>query len=198
MFLLIFFVFKNQKTIEIKKEQKDKKTDKPNINQRSPYELENEKLKEHIKTLILKIEDLESKLSDLKSQNNNEIIVVFPDDEIGGGSIPPTLLKQYYLLAPIANKTFSDEHKSSDSVYGNSMFLFTISEKETYATFEFCGDNRVLSYVMDFPDESIERVCEYGNSKTEFKSEIITIKPGEAELRGGKWIVIKPAKIKFQ
>jgi hypothetical protein len=190
---LIVVVLKKQKTKEVKKEKKQE----PNIYYRNPYEAEVERYKEQIKTLNLKVDHLESKLSDLNIQNNNELIVEISDID-SPEDLKPTSSIRYYLLAPIADKTFSDEHKSSVSEYGNSMFLFTISEKETHATFEFCGDTKVLSYVMDFPDESIERVCEYENSKTDYKSEIITTKPGEAELRGEKWIVTKPAKIKFQ
>ena len=180
--VLIYFILKKQKKIVIK--QKKVEPDSIYINQ---LESENIKLKEQVVNFNLKIKELESKLQDLDGK-----IPPPPPPP------PPSSKIKFYLLGPIADKTFSDEHKSSVSEYGNSMFLFTILDKETHATFEFCGDTRVLSYVMDFPDESIERVCEYENLKTDFKSEIITTKLGEAELRGDKWIVTKPAKIKFQ
>jgi hypothetical protein len=190
---LIVVGLKKQKTKEAKKEKKQE----PNIYLRNPCEEEIDKYKDQLKTFQLKIEDLELKLSDLNNQKKNDVIIKIKDDEITEDPEIPSQ-KQYYLYAPIAYKTFSDDHKSEHFDIGNSMFLFTISNKETQAKFEFCGENKVLSYALNFPDESIERVCEYENSKTDFKSKIITTSPGEAELRDSKWVVTKPAKIKFQ
>lgn len=102
-----------------------------------------------------------------------------------------------YFKSPISDGTFRNEHQSDVIEFATTMFKFEFIKDEKRAKFEFCGDEKVISYAINFSEENIEKVCDYNNSINNFKSQIITIVPGVAELQGDKWIVTQKAKIKF-
>ena len=202
----LYFALKKDK----RKKIKHKKNEEENIFLRVPNNDEISNLKNELEDKKRECEYLNSELKKIKKNKefnilNNENLIdnnlvkeitKTSEETVDTNLVKPTT-KIYYFLAPISDNTFNDAHKKNELEYGNSMFKFTVTDKDTRANFEFCGDKNVINYVMRFPDESIDRVCEYLNSKSEFKLGLITESPGVAELKGDKWIVKQPAKIKF-
>jgi hypothetical protein len=196
--LIIVYIISNQ---NLKKKLKNQKRDLKRINnqQNLAYKIQSEsdtnynlqrKLKEkdeEIDDLKRKLKEKDEEIDDLKRKLEYKVNSEIESD-----------VKIKYFRAPISNGSFSVEHQSDKIEIANTMFKFEIQKDEKTAKFEFCGDEKSIKHAINFSEKNIEIVCDYTNTKDNFKSQIINIEPGIVELQDQIWIVKQKAKIKFQ
>lgn len=190
--ILSYTIFKYHKKnkILINEIEIIKKTNQTSINQ-THYE----KTKVELIKKENEIIDLKNKISRLLERNVSEDFLEI-DEKIELNSLSENKITLYF-RSPISDGSFSNDHQSNTVEYANTMFKFELEKNRNIAQFEFFGDKNVLDHAINFSELNIQKVCNYQNSKDDFKTQIITIEPGVAELQGDKWIVKQKAKIKF-
>jgi hypothetical protein len=199
--LIVVYFILNQKLNKKIREQRSKIEDHKNqlkstYNNHSDSNNSINNLQSKIKELDKQITDLKIKLEQKendKTEFNEPIINVIP--EVSNPEKIEAKIK--YFKAPISDGSFSKNHQSDTIEFANTMFKFEIQKDEKRAKFEFCGDEKVIKHAINFSDLNIEKVCDYVNTKNNFRTQIINIEPGIVELDGNKWIVKQKAKIKF-
>ena len=147
--------------------------------------------KQEIKSLNNKIETLNSQIELLKKKKKESI-------SEGNGFGTSSIKKILYFRSPLSDSTFSNDHFCSVEEIANTMFKFELFDNDKSAHFEFHADEKVLNHVLSFPEQNIEKVCDYDNSRNDFKSRIVTLNRGKVRLDGDKWVVTQKAKIKFE
>lgn len=198
MFIFLFF-FQYQK---LKKEFEKQKINFENLN--NQFKLTNNNRQDSdiiFRDLNSCIIEKDKEIIELKrklDQIENKQLLILDSNIISEEIISEQKGKKIkYFKSPISDGTFRNEHQSDVIEFANTMFKFEFLKDEKTAKFEFCGDEKVIRHAINFSELNIEKVCFYTNTKNNFKTQIITIEPGIAELVGDKWIVKQKAKIKF-
>lgn len=105
--------------------------------------------------------------------------------------------ESFYLSTPNSNGTFNDTSATTTFKEGASMYRFT---KSALNKATFCIDEREASIklALQYPDKSIDPVCEALNAYNPKATRIVTREPGTAELQGDKWVIQNKAKITYE
>ena len=203
LFLLLSFflfsrLFKNNDT-EISTDIKNyikRKIDDVSFNRNiSNNNFNNSELKDmhnRIRDLELQIKNLSDKL-----QPSNLGSIPTPQTTYQEVKQPEVRTETFFLSTPNADGSFNESSALSvpndaATIYkflkiGNSRAKFLINEKDTS-----------VKLALQYPDKSIDPVCDAINAFNPKSTKITTVEQGEAELQGNKWIVNKKAKIRYE
>ncbi len=103
----------------------------------------------------------------------------------------------FYLSTPNKDGSFNVSSIRDSFKYGASIYQFTKTSRNR-ARFRIDSNEGAIKLALAFPDSNIEPSCELQNAYRKNSSTIITEEEGEAELKGNKWRVIKPVKIRYE
>lgn len=108
-----------------------------------------------------------------------------------------TRKETFYLSTPNSDGTFNDRSSYPSFKEGASIYKFT---KSALNKATFCIDEREASIklALQYPDKSIDPVCEALNAYNPKATRIVTKEPGTAELQGDKWVIQNKAKITYE
>lgn len=103
----------------------------------------------------------------------------------------------FYLSTPNKDGSFNADSVRETFTYGASIYKFTkISDDK--AKFKIDSNEGSIKLALAFPNSNIQPSCEEQNAYTKNVKEIITEEDGEAKLKGNKWKIVKPAKIRYE
>ena len=103
----------------------------------------------------------------------------------------------FYLSNPNADGTFNESSASNQYKEGASIYRFT-KVGNNRAKFQIDERESSIKLALQFPDKSIDPVCEATNSYNAKAKRIVTDSPGDAELIGEKWVKNTKAKIRYE
>lgn len=105
----------------------------------------------------------------------------------------------FYMATPSGEKSFDISAKTETFKATQSLYKFTVdSVNNNHATFIFQSDETGISDSVNSPHIYIEPVCDPQNALNQNAKRITTIRPGTAEKRNDKWMVLTKAQIKYE
>ena len=164
----------------------------------------NEVSKDEIRDINNRIRDLEASIQNL----TNKLSVGNQPPSIGqsgsgninisGGNtiIKDTEQNYFYLSTPNTDGSFNESSASPNFKEGASIYRFT-KLNANKAIFQIDDRESSIRLALQFPDKSIDPVCDATNAFNPKAIKIKTDQPGEVELQNGKWRVTKKSKIRY-
>lgn len=180
------------------KQKRDLKKNESN-NSREGVATQNE-----VKALMERINDLENMVKILREKSETPVVpppVAPLTKEVIPVEVPQPVVETrkeiFFLSTPNLNGSFNESSASATFREGASIYRFT---KESFNKATFCIDEREASIklALQYPDKSIDPVCEALNAYNARATKIVTKKPGTAELKGDKWVIQTKAKISYE
>jgi hypothetical protein len=166
---------------------------------RSPpsYNSNNVELREvndRITDLKTQIEKIKSQLHNLNSLSSNMAQTKQPSyQEVKQPEVRPEI---FFLSSPNADGSFDESTASLTYKEGATIYRFT---KIGYnkSIFQIDDKEASIKLALQYRDRRIDPVCEATNAFNQAKN-ISTVEHGQAELKSGKWVVNKKAKIQYE
>ena len=150
---------------------------------------------------IKRIELLETQIAKMKSQL--DILSTIPIQKLQTPQTPITGVNRaeekseiFFLSSPNADGSFDESSSSLNYKEGATIYRFT-KIGNNKANFQIDNKEASVKLALQYRDRRIDPVCEATNAFNQGKN-ISTVQQGEAELIGGKWVVYKKAKIKYE
>ena len=192
-FVLIYAVGRMVSDVdnEVKKTKKNYIEREPNNN----YQLEN------------RIEKLENEVRQFRNEKRDSIAnlnavekVIYEERPVEIDlKLPPKPAEEVFFMAtPSGEKSFDVSAKTESFKATQSLYKFTVASNTNNATFVFQSDDTGIRDSVNSPHIYIEPVCEPQNALNQNARRITTTRPGTAEKRNDKWIVINKAQIKYE
>ena len=198
-FFLFSKLFKNNET-EISSEIKNyvkRKIDEINFNRNtSNNNFNSSELKDindRIRDLKQQIKNLNDKLQSNNSSGTNSK----PQPTYQEVKHPEVRTDTFFLSTPNADGSFNESSALSVPNDAATIYKF-IKVSNNKAKFVINGKDTSVKLALQYPDKSIDPVCEAINAFNPKATKITTVEQGEAELQGNKWIVNKKAKIRYE
>lgn len=105
--------------------------------------------------------------------------------------------ESFFLSNPNSDGSFNESSASSSYKEGASIYRFT-KLAQNRANFQIDEKSTSVKLALQYPDKNIDPACDALNAFNAKAQKIATVDPGEAELKNGKWVVIKKASIKYE
>lgn len=164
----------------------------------------NEVSKDEIRDINNRIRDLEASIQNLtnKLSEGNQPPSIGQSGSgninISGGNtiIKDTEQNYFYLSTPNTDGSFNESSASPNFKEGASIYRFT-KLNPNKAIFQIDDRESSIRLALQFPDKSIDPVCDATNAFNPKAIKIKTDQPGEVELQNGKWRVTKKSKIRY-
>ena len=156
-----------------------------------------------ISNLEDKIKKLESELKNLSYRVDSSIIPLetvqpkYEQQTWQDTKQPEIKTETFFLSNPNADGTFNESSALSQYKEGASIYRFT-KVGNNIAKFQIDERESSVKLALQFPDKSIDPVCEATNSYNPKAKRIVTESPGDAELIGDKWVKNNKAKIRYE
>ncbi|SFW83340.1 hypothetical protein [Chitinophaga sancti] len=161
--------------------------------------------KEKLEDYITRITDLEALVQQLR-EKIDRLVAPPPTPPVSPAQKAPVQEKQpvaeakkefFFLSTPNSNGTFNVSSASASYREGATIYRFV---KDSFNKASFCIDEREASIklALQYPDKSIDPVCDALNAYNAKATKIVTQKPGTAELQGDKWVLMTKAKITYE
>lgn len=175
-----------------------KKIDETNLSRVKPNNnvgsLELKDVYNRIKELEIQIEKIKSQLSIPKPILSHPSQTTQPPlQEVKQHEVKSEI---FFLPSPNADGSFDESSASSTYKEGATIYRFT-KIGDSKANFQIDNKEASIKLALQYRDRRIDPVCEATNAFNQAKN-ISTDQQGEAELKSGKWIVNKKAKIKYE
>ncbi|MBW2937543.1 hypothetical protein KXJ69_05465 [Aureisphaera sp. CAU 1614] len=139
-----------------------------------------------IKVLKEKVEELsKGKIVQQTSQFHQEVRQPEPKTEI------------LFLSTPNSDGSFNESSASNIHKDGATIYKL-IKTQNDKAKFHIDEKESSIKLALQYPDKNIDPVCDAENAFNPRATRILTIKLGEAELRGDKWIINVKAIIRYE
>lgn len=105
--------------------------------------------------------------------------------------------ENFYMSVPNEDGTFDVNGRTSKEA---ALYEFIVdSQNQSLAKFTFTAmDTKIIQSVVDYSQSYINPVCDPQNALNQNAKRIITLRPGTAEKRNDKWIVLTKAQIKYE
>jgi hypothetical protein len=164
----------------------------------------NEVSKDEIRDINNRIRDLEASIQNLTSKlsTGNQPPSIGQSgsgntSNSGGNTIiKDTEQNYFYLSTPNTDGSFNESSASPNFKEGASIYRFT-KLNANKAIFQIDDRESSIRLALQFPDKSIDPVCDATNAFNPKAIKIKTDQPGEVELQNGKWRVTKKSKIRY-
>lgn len=103
----------------------------------------------------------------------------------------------FYMSVPNEDGTFDVGGKTTKE---SALYEFIVdAQNQSLAKFTFAArDTKIIQSVVDYSQSYINPVCDPQNALNQNAKKITTIRPGTAEKRNDKWIVLTKAQIKYE
>jgi len=103
----------------------------------------------------------------------------------------------FYMSVPNEDGTFDVGGKTTKE---SALYEFIVdAQNQSLAKFSFAArDTKIIQSVVDYSQSYINPVCDPQNALNQNAKKITTIRPGTAEKRNDKWIVLTKAQIKYE
>jgi hypothetical protein len=144
-------------------------------------------LESHIKNLNDKVAQLSIKVISIPEEKNVLQEVKQVDQK----------LDAFFLSTPNKEGSFNESSATASYKEGATIYKFT-RKGNNKATFEIDGRDASVQLALQYPDKSIDPVCEAINAFNPKATRIITVTAGEALLQGTKWTINTKAKIRYE
>jgi hypothetical protein len=144
-------------------------------------------LEGHIKKLYDKVDELSSSKSIVREEKQDFQEVKQPSQKNDA----------FFLSTPNKEGSFNDSSAKASYTEGATIYKFT-RKGNNKATFEIDGRDASVQLALQYPDKSIDPVCEAINAFNPKATRIITVTAGEALLQGTKWTINTKAKIRYE
>lgn len=175
----------------------------PANNKKQPKDLP--ATRNEVQDLFSRLNTLESLVEKLRQKSETPVAPVppAPGPQKAVTPVPETQpvvetkKEVFFLSTPNSNGSFNDSSATTTFREGASIYRFT---KESFNKATFCIDEREASIklALQYPDKSIDPVCEALNAYNPKASRIVTKSPGTAELHGENWVLKTKAKISYE
>ena len=193
LFFLTKKIFKIEDSLNhLKKVSKESKSNTNQID----FNINYNKLDDEIRKLKSQIRDL----SPVQDYNNNSVKSDIPEikNHIELEVTPKKLQEVFYMATP-DDMFFDMRSISSIPRPTQTLYKFTADNMDkSKATFVFDSDEIGISEAVNAPHRYLDSVCESQNAHNQNAKKITTTKPGIAEKRNDRWVVITKAKIKYE
>jgi hypothetical protein len=164
----------------------------------------NEVSKDEIRDINTRIRDLEASIQNLSSKlsavnqppNIGQSGTGITSNSGGDIIIKDTEQNFFYLSTPNTDGSFNESSASPNFKEGASIYRFT-KLNANKAIFQIDDRESSIRLALQFPDKSIDPVCDATNAFNPKAIKIKTDQPGEVELQNGKWRVTKKSKIRY-
>jgi len=193
VFICIYFLVRYSSSLglEIKRVGKSKIA---NLSQLEQYSNPN----------IVKLQNEMKQLRDLVRDSKEQLVLEKIEYEEKAVEVefklPPKPAEDvFYMATPNGEKSFDISAKTEVFKATQSLYKFTINNSNRdQATFAFQSDDTGIRDSVNSPHIYIEPVCDPQNALNQNAKRIITLRPGTAEKRNDKWIVLTKAQIKYE
>lgn len=153
-------------------------------------------------TINKRLNKLEFKPEELAQQGK----VQLPEKQLQSVEIPPNITidsestvddKTFYSSAPETNGVFKLSNTTPNERKGASIFVFR-KTKDRFAEFSIIQSEDAVKLAKNSYNQVIPISCIEESAYDPNATHIATIKPGEVELRGDIWNIIRKATIKYE
>lgn len=144
------------------------------------------------------INDINLRVSAMGSRTSTEAANANKTPDVNNsGSTSKADSRIFYLCKPSGDREFLDKDRRLVA-QEDYLYKFELHKDDSKkATFEFCASKEnCVRWALDSQSTMIDRVCD-ADIENRDNGRCKCTANGEAELRGGKWVVTKKAKVRF-
>lgn len=105
-------------------------------------------------------------------------------------------VETFFHASPNSDGSFDENYASPTYREGATIYQFTKSGNGK-ATFKIAERESSIKLALQYRDKRIDPACEAVNAFNQAKS-VITLEEGKAELKNGRWEIVKKARVRYE